>query len=198
MRTLNYTSIVLIEDFRISNNIAVEIRPYFCIIKLCHLFIYEKTKLLSIFSLLKALLQVPLYVIYVCAYVIYMYDILPQTVTYFPFYFSVWALLLFFKKAHMIHKHDSYSSFLKSITNLCNIYQNYSFYPVCFSICLLYHLVFIKIKIWNQCMPNESWLRKDCGVINGFSKKHMYDLDWKFSILKKNIVKLLALLTFLL
>lgn len=98
MRTLNYTSIVLIEDFRISNNIAVEIRPYFCIVKLCHLFIYEKTKLLSIFSLLKALLQVPLYVIYVCAYVIYMYDILPQTVTYFPFYFSVWALLLFFKK----------------------------------------------------------------------------------------------------
>lgn len=91
----------------------------------------------------------------------------------------------FLKKAHMIHKHESYSSFLKSITNLCNIYQNYSFYPVCFSICLLYHIVFIKIKIWNQCMPNESWLRKDCGVINGFSKKHMYDLDWKFSILKK-------------
>lgn len=104
--------------------------------------------------------------------------------TYFPFYLSVWALLLFLKKAHMIHMHESYSSFQKSITNLFNIYPNYSFYFVCFSICLLYHTFFIKIKIWNRCMPNKSWLWKDGRVINGFSKKHMYDLDWKFSILK--------------
>lgn len=125
---------------------------------------------------------------YICR--IYVYNTYTQwyliNCDIFSILFISLSTFTLFKKAHMIHKHESYSSFQKSITNLFNIYPNYSFYVVCFSICLLYHTFFIKIKIWNQCMPNKSWLWKDCRVINGFSKKHMYDLDWKVSILKIN------------
>lgn len=107
--------------------------------------------------------------------------------TYFPLYLWLRTLLLY--------------SFFKKLTWFINMYLTHHFrnwsliyltftQTTIFILCVIPSASYItspslKIKIWNQCMQNESWLWKDCEVINGFSKKYTYDLDWKFSILKK-------------
>lgn len=118
--------------------------------------------------------------------------------TYFPLYLWLRTLLLY--------------SFFKKLTWFINMYLTHHFrnwsliyltftQTTIFILCVIPSASYItspslKIKIWNQCMQNESWLWKDCEVINGFSKKYTYDLDWKFSILKKKfVVTFLALLT---